>query len=65
MKLEMMLTNRKCYRDWFDKTGWIVPMCSLDSDPHLSDSVSDFEDLLVKFRIKFLKYSVSRHPEWI
>ena len=58
MKLEMMLTNRMCYRGWFDKTGWVMPVCS-------PDSMSDFVDFLVKFRIEFFEDSVSRHPEWV
>jgi hypothetical protein len=65
MKLEMMLTNRMCYRGGFDKAGWVMPICSLDGDSHLSDSLSDFVDLVVEFRIEFFEYSVSRHPEWI
>ena len=65
MKLEMMLTNRVCYRGGFDKTGWIMPVCSLDGDSHLSDSFSNFVDFFVKFRIKFFENSVSRHPEWV
>jgi len=65
MKLEMMLTNRMCYRGWFDKAGWIMPVCSLDGDSHLSDSFSNLVDFLVKFRIEFFEDSVSRHPEWV
>ncbi len=64
MGLEIMLTNRQRYRDRFDKAGWVMPMCSLDGDFHLSDSLSDFVDFVVKFRIKFLEYDVSGHPEW-
>jgi len=65
MKLEMMLTNRMCYGGWFDKAGWIMPVCSLDDDSHLSDSFSNLENFLVKFRIEFFEDSVSRHPEWV
>ena len=65
MKFEMMLTNRMCYRGGFDKAGWVMPICSLDGDSHLSDSLSDFVDLVVEFRIEFFEYSVSRNPEWI
>ena len=65
MKLEMMLTNRVCYRGGFDKTGWIMPVGSLDSDSHLSDSFSNLVDFFVKFRVEFFEDSVSRHPEWI
>ena len=65
MKLEMMLTNRMCYRGWFDKAGWIMPVGSLDGDSHLSDSFPNLVDFLVKFRIKFFEDSVSRHPEWV
>ena len=65
MKLEMVLTNRMCYRGRFDETGWIMPVCSLDGDSHLSDSFPNLVDFLVKFRIKFFEDSVSRHPEWV
>ena len=65
MEFEMMLANRMCYRGWFDKTGWIMPVCSPDGDFHLSDPLSDFVDFFVKFRIEFFEDSVSRHPEWV
>ncbi len=53
MKFEKVLANRECYRYWFNKSGWVMPMCSLDCDPHLSDSMLDFEDFFVKFWIEF------------
>ncbi len=64
MKFEKVLANCECYGYQFDKSSWDMPMCSLDRNPHFSDSVSDFEDLFVKFRIEFFEWKISGHPEW-